>query len=120
MLGARSTVTLDGRDLRLAAEVMLAAALFLPLVPGYPGVACPLRTLTGIPCPLCGGTTSVRAALHFNLPEAFDANPGGIAAVVVAVALIVLRPARVNIPSTLIPAALAALWLFQLLRFSVP
>lgn len=41
-------------DLRRAGGLMLAAAAALPLVPGRPGLACPLRTLTGIPCPLCG------------------------------------------------------------------
>ena len=119
MPGVRSSITLDGRDLRLAGEVMLSAVLLLPLVPGYPGIACPLRTLTGIPCPLCGMTTSVRATLHLDLSAALAANPGGIAAVAVAAALIALRPARVRIPSLLVPVALAGLWVCELMRFSV-
>jgi len=96
---------------------MLPAAVVLPLLPGHPGLACPLRTLTGIPCPLCGMTTSVEATVRLHLRDALAANPGGVALAVAAIALLVLRPRRLAVPSVVIPLALAAMWLFELHRF---
>jgi Protein of unknown function (DUF2752) len=98
---------------------MLAAAATLPLLPGHPGIACPLRTLTGVPCPLCGMTTSVEEGVRLHLGRSFAANPGGLAALVAAVVVLVVRPARVRIPAVLPPLALAGLWLFELHRFSI-
>ncbi len=37
--------------------------------------ACPLRTLTGIPCPTCGTTRAAVAFLHGDLLGAFVWNP---------------------------------------------
>ena len=107
----------DLGQLRMAGGLMLAAALVRPLVPGEPGIPCPLRTLTGIPCPLCGMTTSVTDAVHLRWADAAAASPAGVAAVVVAVVLVVLRrPGTVALPSWSAPAAVAALWAYQLWR----
>ena len=114
-----TTLMVDGRGLRGAGVVMMLASVMLPLVPGYPGVACPLRAVTGVPCPFCGMTTSVRESLHLDLKEAFAANPAGILAVLTALALVVLRPARVSVPQLLIPLLLVGMWVFELFRFSV-
>ncbi len=117
---ARSSPVVDLAELRLAGGAMLAAAAVLPLVPGDVGLPCPLRTLTGIPCPLCGMTTSVTAAAHLRLGEAVAANPAGLVAVAVAVALLLWRGrGRVALPSWLLPAALASMWAYQLVRFSI-
>jgi uncharacterized protein DUF2752 len=113
------SVQLDTVDLRTASAVMLAAAVTLPLLPGEPGVSCPLRSITGIPCPLCGMTTSVEHTLRFDFGDALAANPAGVAAVVVAIALLVLRPRRLRLPAVVVPAALAAMWVFELHRFGV-
>src|SRR4051794_36179100 len=113
------TTYLDPRDLRTSATVMLAAAVALPVLPVHNGVACPLRTITGVPCPLCGMTTSVEAAVRFDFRAAFAANPAGIALVVLALALLVVRPRRVEVPSFAVPAALAAMWVFELHRFGL-
>jgi hypothetical protein len=115
-----NATTVDVGSMRVAGGLMLAAALVRPLVPGEPGLPCPLRSLTGIPCPLCGMTTSVTAAVHLAVAAAVAANPVGILAVVVALALLLTRrPSRLNLPRWVLPAALAAMWLFQLQRFSI-
>jgi hypothetical protein len=113
----RGTASLDVRDLSVAGGLMLGAAFALPAVPGEPGVPCPLRALTGVPCPLCGMTTSVEATVHLDLAAALAANPAGVLAVVAAVALLVLRPARLAVPRAAVIAALLGMWAFELQRF---
>jgi hypothetical protein len=117
-LGATSTVELH--DLRIAGGVLLAGAALIPLVPGPNGLPCPLRSLTGIPCPLCGMTTSVTAAVHLDLGAAVAANPAGVLAVLVAVALLVFRGRRrVDLPVWSAAVALVAMELWQLARFGL-
>ena len=115
----RATVELDGRDLRVAGGLMLAAAFALPFLPEDAGLPCPLRSITGIPCPLCGMTTSVVAATHLRLDEAVAANPAGIAVTAAAVAVLACRPRRLRIPALLVYLALLATWIFELHRFSL-
>ncbi len=114
-----TSLALDAVGLRVAGAFMLVAGAVLPYLPGWPGLPCPLRTLTGIPCPLCGMSTSVKATLRLQLREAFEANPAGIVAVVVAIALLVVRPVRVRVPPAVLVAGAAAVWLFVLHRFSI-
>jgi Protein of unknown function (DUF2752) len=113
------TTDLDVRDLRIAGAVMLGAAAVLPAMPGSPGIACPLRALTGVPCPLCGMTTSVEHVVRLEFGAALAANPAGLAAVLVAVLLLVLRPRQVRVPSLVLPLGLAAMWVFELYRFGL-
>lgn len=113
------TTLLDPRDLRTSAAVLLAAAVALPVLPVHNGVACPLRTVTGVPCPLCGMTTSVEAVVRLDFRAAFEANPAGIALVLLALVLLVVRPRRVELPSFVIPVALVSMWAFELHRFGL-
>jgi hypothetical protein len=117
-LGRRS-VTFDVTDVRGAAAALLGAAATLPLLPGHAGLPCPLRTLTGVPCPLCGMTTSVEHVVHGHPVAALGANPAGPLAVLAAVLLLVRPPARpFAVPLAAVVAFLAALWAFELHRFS--
>jgi Protein of unknown function (DUF2752) len=109
----------DVGDLRIASGVMLAAAVLLPELPHHPGLPCPLRTLTGVPCPLCGMTTSVEATVRGHLGAALHANPAGIAAVAAAVLIVLLRPRGLRIPALVPCAVLAAMWIFELWRFAL-
>lgn len=112
--------TISTRALRLPAALMLGAGVARGFMAHPPGVPCPLRTLTGIPCPLCGMTTSVTASTHFHLGAALAANPAGLAATVIAAALLVVRGERqVELRSWIVPVALAAMWLFELFRFNI-
>ena len=113
MSARRSTVPVH--QLRVAGGVMLAAAAVLP---GGIGLPCPLRTLTGVPCPLCGMTRSVTATVHLRIDDALALNPAGVVAVAVALGLLVAwRLKAVTLPRLAMPAAVAALWAWQLLRY---
>ncbi|WP_354640960.1 DUF2752 domain-containing protein [Kitasatospora camelliae] len=89
-----------------------------------PGVLCPLRLLTGVPCPACGSTTVFIEAGHGNLLAALAANPVTAAA---ACALLVapFGPGRWwtglsdRRRGTLIGAALTLAWAWQLNRLGV-
>jgi hypothetical protein len=96
------------------------------------GLPCPLRWMTGIPCPFCGLTTAAVDLAHGRLLASLADNPAALALAiltVVTVPLIVLR--QLGLAATPVPwsartrrrtqvaaiAAAAASWLFQLHRF---
>src|SRR5690606_8877624 len=89
-----------------------------------PGVLCPLRAVTGIPCPLCGGTT-VFIELGSGRPaQAALANPVALAGAI-AIGVARLGPGRrwwARQPETrawLLGSALGGSGLWQLVRFGV-
>jgi hypothetical protein len=114
-----TTLALEARDLRAPGAAMLVLGAVLPLLPGDPGLTCPLRALTGVPCPLCGMTTSVEATVRLDLAAAFAANPAGLALVPAALLALAGRPRRLDVPALAAVAGLAAMWLFELARFSI-
>jgi hypothetical protein len=106
-----TTRTAGTRDARVGAAAMLGLAVAWPRLPVHPPVACPLRTLTGIPCPLCGLTRAVVAAMHGHLLESLRFNPAGMLVVLLAIALLAgLRLDRVRIPPWLVVTFVAILW----------
>jgi hypothetical protein len=118
----------------LAAGSAMVGAAYPALVAhtGGQGLPCPLRTLTGVPCPFCGMTTATVAFTHGQWTAAAAANPlvyllaalcAGTAPVLVARAFglagaprpwSVTTRRRIGVGMT----CLAGLsWLFQLHRF---
>ncbi len=75
------------RKLRAAAAAGIltllgALAVFPPLQKGFfnfPG--CVFHKMTGLPCPLCGGTRAASALLHGDVQRALDLNPLALLAV---------------------------------------
>ncbi|MBR7834329.1 DUF2752 domain-containing protein [Actinospica durhamensis] len=92
-----------------------------------PGALCPLRRLTGIPCPLCGSTTVFMEAGAGHWSAALTANPLTVLATLLffAVPLLQLDPIQswAGLPRAwrLGPLALvlALSWVWQLHRFGL-
>jgi hypothetical protein len=104
------------RDLRIGAGALVGAAAILPVLPVHPPLACPLRTITGIPCPLCGMTRACVAAVHGHLGTSLAFNPGGLLVILVALAALI-RPqwlVHARPPTWVMACALGALWLWNL------
>ena len=103
------------RDLRLAGLALVGAAGVWPALPVHPPFACPLRSLTGVPCPLCGMTRACVSALHGHLATSLAFNPGGVLVLVAAV-VAVLRPqllTRTRVPVWTAVMTLGALWVWN-------
>jgi hypothetical protein len=99
---------------------------------GGHGLPCPLRTLTGVPCPFCGLTTATVALTHGNWAAAALANPLAYLAAGLAIGtapVLVARAAgRATEPRAWSAAArrrarwalavvVALSWIFQLHRY---
>lgn len=118
-MGAVTSRDLGVRDLRIAGTALVAAAALWPALPVHPGIVCPLRAITGIPCPLCGMTTSVVDTIHLDLSSAIAANFAGPLLVAFALWLVVVRPRSLRVPPLAVGLLLGSMWVFELHRFAV-
>ena len=109
---------------RLAVVAVLALALATVRIPGRPATLCTLRSVTGVPCPFCGGTTALAELGAGDVAGAVAASPLalGLAVVVVLAPLGLLavwnrrpKPAQVAI----LGGALGAAEVWQLARFGL-
>ena len=122
-------------DAPLAWVWAAGTASALLLVPFAPHVArlspvCPFHALSGVPCPTCGSTRALLALAALDAPRALAWNPlvvVGLTALAVAGALAPFWvAARAPLPITderavrwmrvVVPAALAANWLYLIAR----
>lgn len=103
--------------------VLLAAAVALSLVhlPWRPRTVCVLRALTGVPCPLCGGTTAAVEVGRGDLLAGLRASPAAVlgAAGLVVAPLLRLPPLTTRQLWVLIVGGAAAAELYQLTRFGL-
>jgi hypothetical protein len=110
-----ASIDLTAPSMRAAGAALLGTAVVRTLVAPGVGFACPLHTLTGVPCPFCGMTRGVTSIVHGDLVAAFVANPGSILLVVAAIAAVIGWPRRpVTLPAWSGYALVGALWAFQL------
>jgi hypothetical protein len=115
---ATGRIGLDARSLRWAGAGLVALATLRPAVgDGGTDVPCPLRSLTGVPCPFCGMTRGVNEVVRGHVVDALVLNPGSVLLVVATVLLLVTwRVPRLSVPIWLPITALAALWSFELFK----
>jgi hypothetical protein len=120
--------------LGLAGLAAAAAAASYPALSRHTGftLPCPLRTLTGLPCPMCGMTTAATQLAGGHLGPAVAANPFVLLVAALAVAMSLLVAARalgrapLPVPWTagrhrgarrVVAGVLVVSWTFQLYRF---
>ena len=104
------------RSMRVIAAGLVGTAAVWPILPVHPPFACPLRALTGIPCPFCGMTRACVAAVHGHLATSLAFNPAGVLVVIAAVVALV-RPqllTRVRLPMWSVAIAIGALWIWNI------
>ena len=113
------TTTVDLRVLRAVGAALAGLAAVLTPIPAGLVPPCPLRTLTGIPCPTCGMTRGFAALVHGDVEHALMMNPGTYLVVAVALFLLVQwRAKSITIPVWTIVAMLAAMWTWQLFKLT--
>ncbi len=116
---------MSGPQLWAGLGVLGAAAVVRPLLPAV-GPLCPLRRLTGIPCPACGASACAVALSRADVGAALTANPVvlGVFLVLLAAAVVPALRTRLvhglrhagNQPLWFVPI-LALSWLYQLHRY---
>jgi hypothetical protein len=104
-----------GPSLRAAGLALLGAAAVWKVLPVHPPLACPLRTVTGLPCPFCGMTRAVVAGVHGHIVRSLTLNPAGLLVVALAVYVVVTaRLPRTRAPAWLVIGFFATLWAWNL------
>lgn len=116
-LGGSTSVDLRGA--RIGAAAMVAIAAVRPSIPFEFVPPCPLRTITGIPCPMCGMTRGVTSLVNGDFAHALLMNPASYLAVALALLLFAQwRTRRVVIPVWVIVTVLATMWTWQLFKYA--
>jgi hypothetical protein len=112
------TTEIELAPLRTAGLFLVPAAIILSVSPFDPVPPCPLRALAGIPCPLCGSTRGVIAAVHGHIGDALVLNPASIGVLILALLMVAgWRVERIRIPVWVIIVVFAVLWSYQLFKY---
>ena len=117
-------------NLRIFAGIVTVGGATLTALPAPEIVLCPLRAITGVPCPFCGMTTGTLALGRGDLGASVAANPASIMLVLAMalafgpapvrdVCLAPLRSAGARASAWLPWLALPPLWVWQLARFDL-
>ena len=109
--------------LRLALLATAAVLLAHVRLSGRPSTLCLLRATTGVPCPLCGGTTAAVRIGRGDLTGALRASPLAVLGAPLVAALPLLKPRLHRMHrrdgAILLVATLVIAEVWQLARFSL-
>jgi len=117
----RTTLALPLGPLRWLVVGCVGLAALGMVLPFSPIPPCPLLTITGVPCPLCGMTRSARALMRFDLASSLHYQPFGVLAFIGGLAILgmwALPRTRavsiVRVPVALLLALFAASWIWNI------
>ena len=109
------------RPLRWLVVGCLGLAVVGMALPFSPIPPCPMLTITGVPCPLCGMTRSARSLLHLDLSASLRYQPFGLAAFMCGVIILALwaiprtrAVSVVRIPVAVVIAVVAVSWIWNI------
>ena len=109
------SMVIDPRSIRRLSIGLIGAGALYAVSPVHLPLPCPLLTLTGIPCPLCGMTRSVTALFRADFIGSLRFNPGGILLVAVAALMLFWRPrVQLQFAVWILPVMIGALWIWNI------
>ena len=99
----------------------IGLAIFGMVLPFSPIPPCPMLTITGVPCPLCGMTRSAQSILRLDASAALRYQPFGFLAVIGGLVILFLwampttRPLSViRVPVALVVVLSVASWIWNI------
>ena len=108
-------VAFDASTARFSGAALAAGGVLWAATPIHPPLVCPLRALTGIPCPVCGMTRAVTAAMRGDLWASLRYQPAGIVLLVIGLFMVTRRSRDpVRVPVWIILSGLALMWAWNL------
>lgn len=112
------------RLLLLHAAVALGTGAYM-LVMMFSGIHCPIRALTGIPCPTCGFTRAALALLQGDIAQSLHIHPMLLPVLVSCLLFFHARPLKLSqklVTAVLIATAVLtfALYLFRFFMHTLP
>jgi hypothetical protein len=97
------------------------------LILSFSGIGCPIRAITGIPCPACGMTRAIIALLHLDIASYWYYNPAALLIVFAILLGVHIRPLNKYIPKRILHFLLIfcaliifIVWLIRVCFFAIP
>lgn len=116
-----ASIAMPLRPLRWLVVGCMGLAVVGMALPFSPNPPCPMLTITGVPCPLCGMTRSARSLLHLDLSASLRFQPFGLAAFSCGVIILILwaiprtrAVSVVRVPVAVVVAVFAVSWIWNI------
>ena len=117
----RRSLTIPLEPMRWLVVGCLGIALLGLVMPFPVFPPCPMLTVTGVPCPMCGMTRSVRSFSVGDIDASIRYQPFGMIAAVVGIGVLALwatpatrRIASVRVPVVIAVSCVAVSWIWNI------
>ncbi|CAB4614017.1 unannotated protein [freshwater metagenome] len=117
----RRSLTIPLEPMRWLVVGCLGIALLGLVMPFPVFPPCPMLTVTGVPCPMCGMTRSVRSFSVGDIDASIRYQPFGIIAAIVGIGVLALwatpttrRIVSVRIPVVIAVSCVAGSWIWNI------